>query len=176
MTESLIVSYSYTGVSEPARTLGATPRRKGLGREKERRRGCQMPASEASSKACLDAICVRATLISIPRTYRNSACAVSLSFSCPHTRETGIQRENETLTTRLQALSVELEKEKKKTTVVNRPAADAIEEASGNKEPSVPLAKHTVSVYFPPVVPLVLSSEPTRMPVIHRARRRRGTC
>lgn len=50
---------------------------------------------------------------------------------------TDIQRENESLTNRLQTLSVELEKEKKKTTVVNRPAADVVEEASGNIEPSV---------------------------------------
>lgn len=51
------------------------------------------------------------------------------SFPIPIRVKTGIQRENESLTSRLQALSVELEKEKKKTTVVNRPAADAVEEA-----------------------------------------------
>lgn len=42
--------------------------------------------------------------------------------------EIGVQRENESLSARLQTLSVELEKEKKKATVINHPAADAVEE------------------------------------------------
>lgn len=47
-----------------------------------------------------------------------------------HPPDVGVQRENESLSSRLQTLSVELEKEKKKTKVANHPAADAVEQAS----------------------------------------------
>lgn len=47
--------------------------------------------------------------------------------------EIDAQRENESLSARLKTLSVELEKEKKKPTVINHPAADAVEEASSSK-------------------------------------------
>lgn len=62
---------------------------------------------------------------------------------------------------------MELEKEKKKTTVVNGPAADAVEEVSGNKEPSGSIVLRGMpsrSTDIPSVGSLVLLSELRRNP------------
>lgn len=57
------------------------------------------------------------------------------------------QRENKALTNKLQTLSVELEKEKKKPTVINRPAPDAVEEVSDEAEEVLPVLSQNISWY-----------------------------